>query len=150
MFNRREETLRRLRLLVLELTMAREAALGINLVTSAKKIDFLRRIDTRLIAELHASALPLLSADETLSETLSGLRAQADILNFRVEAIIPLFWEPRRLQQYAEPNWDTFIPISSPAWTLAGRFQEAIKRLCALIGDPAPKFRESHEIRDGF
>jgi hypothetical protein len=101
MFIRREEMLRRLPLLILELASAREAALGIYLVIGARKLDFLRRIDTRLIGELHPSILPLLASDEALSEELSRLRAQADIINFRVESILPLFYEPKRQVQYA-------------------------------------------------
>jgi hypothetical protein len=151
MFIRRDEMLRRLRLLILELASAREAALGIHLVASARKVDFLRRIDTRLIAELHASTLPFLSSDEAISQELIDLRAQADILNFRLETTLPLFYEPKRQQQYAQPSWDAFVPIASPAWTLAGRFEGTIQRLGVLAGIPVPKLLQDHELRDrGF
>jgi hypothetical protein len=69
MFIRREEVLRRARLLIMELVSAREAALGIHLVIDAKKAGFLRSIDTRVIGELHAGILPLLGDDEELSSS---------------------------------------------------------------------------------
>lgn len=136
MFVRREEILRRMRMLIVELLVAREAALAIGLVTQSHRASLLRHIDTRMIAELHASVLPLLSKDEELSEQVSHLRAQAEVLNFKVGAALPLFYAPRVHEQYAKPKFDAFIEANSDAHTFSERLGVVVFRLCELADLP--------------
>ena len=146
MFTRREELLRRVRMLVLELVSAREAALGIYLVNAARKTSFLRSIDTRVLAELHAEILPFLADDEGLSADLTVVRGQADVLNFRVQSVLPLFLR----SNYTNPNFDVFIEagLNSDSHRLADALAKIIARLCARAGMPEPKLLADHELRD--
>ncbi len=140
----------KVRLLVMELVSAREAALGINLVTAERKTSFLRSIDTRVIAELHAGILPFLRDDEDLSVQLTTLRGQADVLNFRVQNVLPRFYQPKMIEQYADPNFDVFSEsgLYSDSHFYVERLGRVIARLCEKAKLPVPKLLQGNELRD--
>src|SRR3954469_457895 len=139
MFIKREEMLRRARLFVLELVSAREAAIGIHLVVSSRRASFLRPIDTRTLADLHAAILPLLEGDDDLSARLTVVRGQADVLNFRLQNLLPRFYRPQMEKKYVDPDFEVFNDVGGDAWKYADQLGKVIEQFCKRVDVSTPK-----------
>jgi hypothetical protein len=79
---RREERLSQVRLLLLELKNARDAAVCIVASHKNDSMKGMREFDTRMLGELHADLVTLLAEHPQLSSRLSGIRALGGTLNF--------------------------------------------------------------------
>ena len=85
-----EEMRAKLRLLMLELISARNAAREIEAFAKSKTFFPIRRIDTTTIARLHAETLPLLGSLPQVSQNLSLVCGEAEALNYQLDCVAPL------------------------------------------------------------
>ena len=91
MILKNEEQRAKMRLLMLELLSAQDAARKLNAFAEHKQFaSSIRRIDTATLTRLHAETLPLLAPVHRASDSLSVLCAAAEALNFQLDCIAPL------------------------------------------------------------
>jgi schlafen family protein len=149
LFLRREERLLRVRALLVELAGVRDALHTVELVrNSGKRNLLLRRIDSRLLGQLHGDILPLVGKDLEISEQLSALRSFVEVFNLECEraasslAVLPRgAWEEREATKGQVED-----KLSMLVYEPRNLTEKLIKDVSALFGQDAPPFRSDEEL----
>ena len=146
MMVRREDTLARVRLLLLELVAAHEAVLALELAQQKGGTKLLRRIDTRTIADLHATILPLLLDKPELSTSLSAIRSGAEVLNYHLDGALSILYFPDRPHREDNSAHAAFLAMTGTS-ALGREIEKTAKSMAEVFGEPLPRLRGLHELR---
>jgi hypothetical protein len=148
LFFRAEELQAKLRLLLLELVNAREAALAVAVAKLGRGFFPLRPIDSALISRLHADVLPALREHPVVSEELVNIRALSQSTSFLVENAVATAQEPPPLDQTYDEAVHHRVRLLRHAQDrlLVEQLDGAITVLAKLFHLPAPTLLDQARV----
>ena len=157
LFIRKEERLARIRLLLLEVTSVRETLTLANMSTSVPAAVRIRRIDTRMLAELQAELHPVLAAHPDLVAKLTRLRSFAEAFNSQVEMALQHMAARAAQQPYQKKDQDFAVHwVLEGVRRIAGEntpgfVDDVLNGLSRAFNEPRPPVRtETDFLRDGW
>ena len=146
MMMRREDTLARVRLLLLELIAAREAVLALELAQQKGGTSCYAGLIRARSPIYTMTILPLLLDKPELSTSLSAIRSGAEVVNYHLDGALSILYLPDRPHRDDNSAHAAFLAMTGTS-ALGREIEKTATSIAEVFGEPLPRLRGLHELR---